>query len=76
MHSKPSLHTIKFFLSKSLQSISEASWRGNGIPFGDITDDHDNVFRQKQNQNQIFKVERNLLTIKLVQILKVMKQGK
>ena len=40
---------------------------GNGILFSDITGDHDNVSGQKQNQNQIFKAERNLLTIKLKQ---------
>ena len=38
---------------------------GNGILFGDITGDHDNVSGQKQNQNQIFKAEKNLLTTKL-----------
>lgn len=40
---------------------------------GDITGDHDYVSGQKQNQNQIFKAEGNFLTIKSVQILKVIK---
>lgn len=31
-----------------------------GILFGDITGDHDRVSGQKQNQNQIFKAERNV----------------
>lgn len=71
MQSKRSPHAINCFWLN--HSISEALLRGKGVLCDDNTGDHDNISGQKQNQNQTFKAERNLLTIELVQILKVMK---
>lgn len=61
MHSKQSPHTI-FFLIKLLYRLQRHG--SKKILHGDTAGDHNNTSGEKQNQNEIFKAEKNFLTTK------------